>query len=183
MKNSLTLRIVALCAAAAVTLSGCAATGAGDSSTPAQGASATMKDPWLKAVDDGMTAGFGTIVNNGDHEVTVTAVTSPASDDLELHETVANESGAMVMREKTGGFTIPAHGELHLEPGGSHIMLMDLPKALAPGSEVSMTLQFSDQSTLEFSAPVKDFAGANENYHGSEHGDLDDAPAESTHDH
>ncbi|MGP5257376.1 copper chaperone PCu(A)C [Arthrobacter sp. MYb211] len=190
MKTSFALRTTALSAAALIALAGCAATPAANSNPAPAGASVTMKDPWVKAIDEGMSAGFGTIENTGDQDITVTSVTSPASSDLELHETVANESGAMVMREKTGGFTIPAHGELHLEPGGSHIMLMDLAEPLKPGSVVNMSLEFSDDTSFEITAPVKDFAGANENYEGSEHEgmghdelDKGDSASESAHDH
>lgn len=87
---------------------------------------------------------------------------------LELHETVENEDGQMVMREIGGGFVIPADGSMTLEPGGNHIMLMDLTAPLAAGEEVTFTLTFSDESTYEFTAPVKDYSGANETYEGGE---------------
>ena len=87
---------------------------------------------------------------------------------LELHETVENESGAMIMREIEGGFVIPAGETLDLVPGGNHIMLMDLTDPLAAGEEVTFTLTFSDDSSYEFTAPVKDYAGANENYEGGD---------------
>ncbi len=190
MNTSFALRTAALCATALLTLSGCATNSAENSPASPSNASVTMKDPWVKAADEGMSAGFGTIENTGDHDITVTSVTSPASTDLELHETVANESGAMVMREKTGGFTIPAHGELQLEPGGNHIMLMDLTKPLQPGNDVNLTLTFSDDTTFDVTAPVKEFAGANENYEGTKHEDMDHSTmdmdhsaSESAHDH
>lgn len=190
MNTSFALRTAALCATALIGLTGCATNSAENSSLAPANSSVTMKDPWVKAADEGMSAGFGTIENTGDHDITVTSVTSPASTDLELHETVANESGAMVMREKTGGFTIPAHGEINLEPGGNHIMLMDLTEPLQPGNDVSLTLTFSDDTTFDITAPVKEFAGANENYEGTEHGDMDhstmdmdESATESDHDH
>ena len=74
---------------------------------------------------------------------------------LELHETVENETGEMVMRQIEGGFTIPAGGSLALEPGGNHIMLMDLTSPLMAGDEVTFTLTFADDTTYEVTAPVK----------------------------
>ena len=55
---------------------GCASS---DSEAPAsQGDSAqataeslTVQDPWVKAADEGMTAAFGVLVNDGDADVTV----------------------------------------------------------------------------------------------------------------
>lgn len=188
MKTKLSVRFAALSALAILALGGCASAGpdagTSTSSIPA-GETITVTDPWVKAADDGMSAAFGNLENTGGHDITVTAVSTPASTKLELHETVANESGQMVMREKTGGFTIPAHGNLALQPGGNHIMLMDIVKPLKAGEDVSFTLTFSDNSTHVFTAPVKEFSGANENYEGSGHDgmDMDHSATESAHDH
>lgn len=74
------------------------------SSTPAD---LTLVDPWVKAADSGMTAAFGTLVNEGDTDVTVLAATSDVTPAMELHETVATDDGAMAMQPKTGGFVSP----------------------------------------------------------------------------
>ncbi len=163
--------------AAVIAVSLLALTGCTPESSPTESASrpagdaVTIEDAWVKSAEEGMSAGFGTLVNSGDDDVTVVSVTSEASDMLELHETVENEAGEMVMREKDGGFVIPAGGKLALEPGGNHIMMMDLTGPLTAGSDVTFTLMFSDDSTYEFTAPVKDYSGANENYEGGEEQD------------
>ncbi|HSP52928.1 MAG TPA: copper chaperone PCu(A)C, partial [Cryobacterium sp.] len=89
------------------------------------------------------------------------------------HETVANDAGDMVMQEKPGGFVVPAGGSIELAPGGSHIMLMGLTGPLAAGDEATFTLTLDDGSSLEFSAPVKDYTGANETYKGDTEMDMD----------
>ncbi|WP_029259280.1 MULTISPECIES: copper chaperone PCu(A)C [unclassified Microbacterium] len=163
--------------AAVIAVSLLALTGCTPESSPTESASrpagdaVTIEDAWVKSAEEGMSAGFGTLVNSGDDDVTVVSVTSEASKMLELHETVENEAGEMVMREKDGGFVIPAGGKLALEPGGNHIMMMDLTGPLTAGSDVTFTLTFSDDSTYEFTAPVKDYSGANENYEGGEEQD------------
>ncbi|WP_448630431.1 copper chaperone PCu(A)C [Cellulomonas soli] len=155
----------------ALALAGCGSSTSPDApatTSPARTAaeSITVEDAWVKAAESGMSAAFGQIQNTGDADVSVVAVESPASPMVQLHETVENENGEMVMREKEGGFTIPAGGELTLEPGGSHIMLMDLVEPVVAGDEVTFTLTFSDDSTLDFTAPAKDYSGADENYVG-----------------
>ncbi|GIG34932.1 copper chaperone PCu(A)C [Cellulomonas pakistanensis] len=152
-----------------------ACSGAAEADTPASPSSGgpaaesvTVEDAWVKSAECGMSAAFGQIENTGDADVTVVSVASPASTMLELHETVENESGEMVMREKDGGFTIPAGGVLALEPGANHIMLMGLTAPAVAGDEVTFTLTFSDDSTLELTAPAKDYSGANETYAGGE---------------
>ncbi|PPG30353.1 copper chaperone PCu(A)C [Rathayibacter sp. AY2B9] len=162
----------ALSAAALLALTGCSAGASGSPSAEVAPAATevSITDGWVKAADSGMSAAFGELENSGTQDVTVVSATSAASSELELHETVANESGEMVMRAKESGFTIPAGGSLELAPGGNHIMLMDLAAPIVAGDEVTVTLTFSDDSTTEFTVPARDYAGANEDYEG---GDMD----------
>jgi len=175
MTARLTTPTVALTLAALVVLAGCSSNDDTTSTSPSTSASASsagdavsIDDAWVKAADSGMSAAFGEIKNTGTEDVTVVSVTSSASSMVELHETVENETGAMVMRQKDGGFTIPAGGDLVLGPGANHIMLLDLTEPLKAGDEATFTLTFSDDSTVEFTAPTKDYSGANETYEDSE---------------
>ena len=159
-------------AAAALALTGCAPS----ASAPAPSASAAaatpasasaglaVSQPWVKAAPSGMTGGFGVIKNTSDADITVTGASTPAARMVELHETVAGSTGAMQMKEKDGGFVIPAGGELTLEPGANHLMLMGLAEPITAGTELTFTLALADGGTLGFSAVAKDFSGANENY-------------------
>lgn len=160
-------RLGALTAVAALALTGCAGAAAPAPASP-QSAQFSSTDVWVKAAESGMTAGFGELTNTGDTDLTVVSATDSATASMELHETVANESGQMVMREIEGGFVIPAHGSIELAPGGNHLMFMDVTTALRAGDETTITLTFADDSTAEITAPVKDFAGANENYEGGD---------------
>lgn len=126
-------------------------------------ASVTVTDAWVKAGDEGMTALFGMIDNGAASSITLSGAETDAADMAELHETVESD-GAMTMREKEGGFEIAADGHLMLEPGANHVMLMGLTGPLRAGDEVTVTLSFSDGSTLDVVAPVKDYQGANEEY-------------------
>jgi len=164
------LRLGALALTATLALAGCA--GTASPAPAAESASFASSDVWVKAADGGMSAGFGEFTNTGDSDLTVVSATSPATSSMQLHETVQNESGQMVMREVEGGFVIPAHGSLELTPGGSHLMFMDVTAPLRAGDETTITLTFSDQSSVEITAPIKAFAGANENYDGGS-GDMD----------
>jgi len=127
----------------------------------------TITDPWVKAADEGMTAAFGTLVNSTDQDITVVAAQSGVSR-MELHEMAAGDDGAMVMRPKEGGFVVPADGSLTLAPGGEHIMFMDLSAPLVPGDEVEVTVVAADDTTVTFTAPVRTFTGAQEDYVGDE---------------
>lgn len=153
---------------ASVTPTVSASVSASDSASAASRLPAlAVVDPWVKTTGDGMTAAFGTLVNNTDADVTVTSAASPLSPKVELHE-VADAGGKMVMRPKKGGFVIPAQGRHELTPGGDHIMLMDVTAKVEPGAEVPVTLTLADGATLRFTAIGKDFAGGDEDYHGGD---------------
>ncbi|MFC9788834.1 copper chaperone PCu(A)C [Rhodococcus sp. NPDC127528] len=155
-----------LAAATALALAGCSS---GGDDTP-QAQAITFTDSWVKAADSGMTAAFGTLANGSGSDATLTEVSSPVSPRVELHEMASDGSGAMKMRQKDGGFTIPAKGSHTLAPGADHIMFFELPDPVRAGADVPLTMRFSDGSTVEFTAQVRDFAGAKEEYSESHGG-------------
>jgi copper(I)-binding protein len=169
-------RIAVAAAVLMLALSGCA----GATETPAATAEAktaadtlTMTDAWVKASESGMTGAFGLLDNSGTDDVTIVSAETTAANMIELHETVANDAGDMVMQEKQGGFVVPAGGSIELAPGANHIMLMGLTGPLAAGEETTFTLTLDDGSRFEFTAPVKDYTGANETYEGDTEMDMD----------
>jgi copper(I)-binding protein len=69
--------------------------------------------------------------------------------------TMAGGSGMMTMRpvEKV---EIPAESTVKLEPGGLHVMLLDLQKDLVAGDTVEVTLTFSGAGEVTVTAEVKE---------------------------
>lgn len=124
-----------------------------------------VKDPWVKTADAkaGMTAVFGTFSNTGDAEVTVESAKTSASDTTELHE-MAMVDGEMVMREKEGGFSVPAGGTHELAPGGDHLMVLNLTEPIEAGDEVTVRMTLADGSTEEFTALAKATTAGEEKY-------------------
>lgn len=152
------------------TLTGCSASGGGAESPPSASQSAsdaplTLDNGWAKAADSGMTAAFGTLTNTSDKDVTVTGASADGTaGSVQLHETVTDStSGSTTMRQKDGGFTIPAGKSTALEPGGNHIMLMDLTCSLKAGADLTLQLH-SDAGTKTVTVPVRDYSGAKEEY-------------------
>lgn len=142
--------------------------------------SVTVHDQWVKAAEGGMSAAFAEITNDGDRDIVLVSATSAASARMELHETVTDPAGAKTMRAKEGGFTIPAGQTLTLAPGNDHLMFIDLKEPLRTGSNTSIELHFADGSTTSFTARVRDFPGAQENYDPGTGGH--EPHASSTHD-
>ena len=142
--------------------------------TDSEAGVAVFQNGWAKATDDEMSAVFGTIRNIGDEDMHLIGASSPVSERVELHETVPGGSGTM-MQEREEGFIIPAGGELRLEPGGNHIMLMDLTEPITTGQEISIELEFNDHTDQVVTVSARDFQGGEEEYVGDhgEHGGTD----------
>ncbi|MGO2171687.1 MAG: copper chaperone PCu(A)C [Micrococcaceae bacterium] len=163
LAGALALGVVGCSTTPASTESG-APSASSESSTQEQSSSISIQDAWVKAAESGMSAAFGVLVNDSGEDIRVVSATSDASPIMELHETVENADGNMVMREKDGGFVIPANSEYVLQPGANHLMLMDVVDPVLAGSTVSFALELEDGSVFEFEAPAKDYTGANETY-------------------
>ena len=186
MSKKLTYATLSVLAVAALTLTGCGQEGAAPapsasiSNTPAP-AALTVSETWAKALESGMTPVFGTIENTTGEDITVSGASTAAAKVAELHETVAGSDGTMKMQPKEGGFVIPAKGTFKLEPGANHIMLMDLTQPVKAGDDIIVELKLADGGTTKFTAQVKDFAGANEEYSGSGTTEPGQGSMDSTH--
>ena len=58
------------------------------------------------------------------------------------------------MLHRPTGFRVPARGALKLEPGGKHLMLIELYRPLGSGESVELTLCFEKAGTRSVSVPV-----------------------------
>lgn len=174
MPRNVIVRLLALLAAVLL-VAGCSSDNDGSGSEDGSSggtAEVTVTDAWIKAVPSGtMTAVFAEVENGGDEAVTIESVTTDLSDRAELHHMVMSD-GTMVMAPIEGGIEVPANGSVSLEPGGLHIMVMDLTDEVLVGAEHEITITLSTGDEVTFTAVAKDFAGGNESYDpdaGSEH--------------
>jgi len=149
--------------------------------------SLVVTDPWVRATigseDATMTAAFMTLDNDGDEAVTLTGASAEFAGRAELHEMAAVD-GEMGMRKIDELILEPGRGQL-LQPGGHHVMLMELDGELAAGDEVELVLELSDGSEVTVTAPVKEFTEEAGHYHdhdSHDHGDDDHADEGGTKD-
>ncbi|MCA0329468.1 MAG: copper chaperone PCu(A)C [Actinobacteria bacterium] len=161
-----TLLRAAVAAVAALALAACGSSGSGSTTSSAPAGPVTASDPWVKTAETGMTAAFMKLTNTTGKDIVLVKAATPAAGMVELHE-MAMKDGQMVMQPKEGGIPIKAGASAMLEPGGDHIMLMDIPKPIAAGETVALTLTFDDGTTLSVDAVAKDFDGGNESYEPS----------------
>lgn len=164
MTNVTRKTFLSISAIAALALTACGNTAAQTPPADHSGHALTAHDVWTKAAESGMTSAFGTIKNTTDKDIVVASASSLAAKSTELHETIMDANGNMKMQPRVGGFTVPAHGELLLEPGAGHLMLMDLTGPILAGDSITITLKLGDGGTFDLTAQAKDFAGAKEDY-------------------
>lgn len=169
-----TMPALAMSAALVLGLSGCGQSGSQSSASEPSAssssasvdasASLTFDDAWVKAADEGMTGIFGKVTNTTDADINLVGANYDGANMVQLHETVGDGSGSMMMQEKDGGFVIPAGGSLDLEPGGDHIMVMDMTRPIKPGEEITVELVTADDETISVTAVAKEYTGAQETY-------------------
>lgn len=99
-------------------------------------------------------AGYMTLINVGNEDLTLVEVRSDAYEHIELHE-MAMVDGLMKMRHLPE-VVIPAGGQARFEPGGPHLMLMDPQQHLTKGQKTEMTLVFRSGEKQVVSFTVAD---------------------------
>ncbi len=85
------------------------------------------------------------------------------SDDMDemsgdLDEMSGEMDGAMVMRELADGLTLEGGETVSFEPGGYHVMLLDLAVPLAVGEEIELTLEFAEAGATTLTVEVAESA-------------------------
>ena len=96
-----------------------------------------------------------TITNGRVADDELVGVSAPeVTNDASLHETTDDGSG-MTGMQHVDGIVIPAGKTVALEPGGYHVMLMDLLEELKAGDRVTLTLTFEQTGPVEVSAEVR----------------------------
>jgi copper(I)-binding protein len=117
--------------------------------------SITISDAYVRQAPPGSpaTGAFMVLHNSGSKLVKLIKADNPVSQLTELH-THLHEGGMMKMRP-VKDIPIPAGGEARLQPGGLHIMLIDMKAPLLDGDQLPLTLSFDDGSSKVIKLPVK----------------------------
>jgi hypothetical protein len=114
-----------------------------------------VRDAWIREAPANAKAlgAFATIHNPSATSRTLVAARSAAAEKLELHKTIMEgELAKMVAQDAV---EVPANGEVKLQPGGLHIMLIGPKHALKAGDKVEITLEFNDGVTMPVNFEVR----------------------------
>ncbi len=98
-------------------------------------------------------AAYMKLSNHTQHTVTLTMVSSPQFAAVEIHRSTVTRG--MMKMKRYHQMDIAPHNTLHLKPGGYHLMLIEPKNRVTLGSEITLDLTFSDNSTDSIKARVR----------------------------
>lgn len=114
-----------------------------------------VHDVWARSAEAGRaTAVYFTLQNSGGAPDRLLGVATESARAAELHESTVDAEGVMRMRP-VEAVEIPAGEAVAFEPGGYHVMLIDLARDLRPDERVALTLRFEASGAREVQAEVR----------------------------
>jgi hypothetical protein len=124
-------------------------------STVAYGGDITIDDAFARASAGAAKVGgaFMTLRNSGATADALVGVKSPVAARAELHTHI--QDGDIMRMRQVDAIDVPARGSVSLQPGGLHIMLIDLKQPLKQGEAFPLTLTFATAGTMTIEVPVK----------------------------
>lgn len=123
--------------------------------------------PFARATPAKVGGVFLTLKNASSTADKLIKATSPVAQSVELH-THIKDGDAMRMRA-VDSIPVPAHGQIVLEPGGHHIMLIGLKQALKEGTSLPLTLTFEKAGAVTLDVPVQKAGSSGAATGGHEH--------------
>ena len=112
-----------------------------------------------------------TITNAGATDDRLVSVSTPVAGTAQIHQ-MKMDGDVMKMNALPEGLVIPAGGSVSLEPGGYHLMFMDLKAPLVEGQSITVTLTFEKAGTVEVQVPVGSPAAKGPEMDHSMHSEL-----------
>ncbi|MHB8423776.1 MAG: copper chaperone PCu(A)C [Gammaproteobacteria bacterium] len=121
----------------------------------AEGPAVGASHVWIREAPPGVQvlAGYFTLENFSNRPLAIVSVTSPDFGSVMMQRTLQHNDRDRM--EPVTTLSIPPHQSVVFAPGGSHLMLIKPRKRFFDGDLVTLTLTFSDHSSLTIMAPVR----------------------------
>jgi copper(I)-binding protein len=130
-------------------------------STESSGSRIVVSDVWSRTTPEGSEdtgIAYMVIANEGTTLDRLIAAKTPRAAAVELHQHVEDANGMMRMKMVDGGsIDIPVGESVLLEPGGLHVMLIELDSPLEADTSFPLTLKFESGLELTTEVQVMDF--------------------------
>ena len=124
--------------------------------TPAE-TELSIQNAWVRATPPGVrvTAAYFELHNPGNTDARLLRASTDVAGRVEIHETQMDAEGVMRMRPLPDGLAIPAGQSIALQPGGIHLMLLELNREPAAGETLQLSLEFADGQKRSIEAEVR----------------------------
>lgn len=114
-----------------------------------------ISEVWARpGAEQGNSAAYLLITNGYPQTDSVHSIDSDITGIVEIHESYERGEGMMGMRQ-IEELQLPAQSTVRLEPGGKHIMLMNLNKTLQEGDQFEITLNLASGEQVKVTVPVR----------------------------
>ena len=141
-----------------------------------------IHDAWVREAppNAAVMAAYLTLHNHSAKTFTLISVASPDFERVEMHRTEQHDG--MTKMLPVSRVMLSTNGSVSFQPGGMHLMLMKPKKQLKSGDSISLSLFFTDESSLKISVPVKKGTGSDEHeMHHEHHQSSHDAKHDENH--
>ena len=98
-------------------------------------------------------AGYMQINNTSNEQIDITGINSPSFKSVEMHLSKEVDGFAKMLPQKK--LSIPANGNLTLQPGGYHLMLIQPVKRLKQGEKVKLNFTLSNKEHLVLEVAIQ----------------------------
>lgn len=102
------------------------------------------------------------IDNQSSNADALTGISSDVAEAIEMHESTM--SGDVMQMQQLDSVPLEHSSEIKFEPGGLHVMLVDLKKDLNVGDEIEIALHFTNFEDIIVTVPVQDAPAHEENH-------------------
>jgi periplasmic copper chaperone A len=115
-----------------------------------------VTDAWARpGFAGGNSAVYFTLENQTNLEVVLVSAQTGVASHVELHRSEMGAHGTIHMHPQES-VHVPAGARVEFEPGGLHLMLIDLPEPLMVNQNFSLTLIIEDAEELTVQVEVRD---------------------------
>jgi copper(I)-binding protein len=137
-----------------------------------------VMEPWSRPspMIGGNGAVYMILMNEGGSADLLVSLETDVAEVVELHET--KMEGDVMKMGPIPNIQVPAGGSAKLEPGGKHVMLINLKQELTPGDKIPLTLHFEKSGLITVEAEVRESDQGMESDMDMEHGTDQDRDGE-----
>lgn len=116
----------------------------------------TISGAWARpGFSGGNSAVYFIIENSGEQADSLLSAEANVSQHVQLHESMMDNSGMMSMHEQER-VEAPARDQIAFQPGGLHVMLINLNEDLNPGDRFNLVLIFQGAGQVPVDVEVRE---------------------------